>query len=254
MSPQTEAEQFNRVYEGTVSGPASMRDTRICHSAPDTIVVHIIWPAGDRVGPALGPSQLTYASMQPGFHRLTELLGSSGPSWGPESAASGFGLVRELLGLMSPLGRPNETAGQFSTDQWQVDQTLADVIAGLTTDLRGHPSLVDIAEHMDCSVRVASARVVDWFRRYHLTVDGWRSYVSRLRIELGRTLVQHPDVRTAELADWLGFRSSEAMFHAFDRVGMGAPVHRYRNASRFTLSDAHAGMSHAARRENRGSQ
>lgn len=104
-----------------------------------------------------------------------------------------------------------------------LDQRIAALVARTCSHLERHPGIDDLAGALGLPERRASERVGSYFRRYHLSFEGWRSYVATLRIELAWNLLGGRRLRSTEIATRLGYRSAPALYHALHRRGLTPP-------------------------------
>jgi hypothetical protein len=178
----------------------------------------------------------------------SELVQVIGPPGEPLHAAEdgiverhaqlGHALVAELesavrrgecpLDALRPIA--NELAGDGLDGDWVVrhaapvvdrgDASLLELVARYSCALRHNPGMDDLAAQLAMPERRASERVAAYFARFHADFVGWRDYLGTLRAELGWSLLCTRQLASRDVAQWLGYRSAPALYHALSRRGL----------------------------------
>ncbi|MEM9074417.1 MAG: hypothetical protein AAGE52_38340 [Myxococcota bacterium] len=111
---------------------------------------------------------------------------------------------------------------QFQETPSPTSLAVCRAVTRLSCELAAHPGMDDIARELGQRERRASEAAGRYFRDYHASFSGWRAYLATLRVELAHPVLQRRKVRAGDLASWLGYRSTPALYHALQRRGLGA--------------------------------
>jgi AraC-like DNA-binding protein len=96
-------------------------------------------------------------------------------------------------------------------------------LGGALSRMHEQPSLPEIAEALRLSERQVNRRLTDLARSYGHPFEGWRDFVHEMRLEWATHLLSIRGVSLARVATLAGYRSTEALFHAFSRRGLETP-------------------------------
>ena len=96
---------------------------------------------------------------------------------------------------------------------------LAQLVSDHIADLERHPGVDDLAASLGLSERRTSEALGAYFRRYHASYGGWRSYLSTTRIELALSTLRQRALAPSRLAERLGYRKVTSLYHALERRG-----------------------------------
>jgi AraC-like DNA-binding protein len=100
-------------------------------------------------------------------------------------------------------------------------------IDAVLNDLRVKPQLQDLEARLGCSRWTLQRSFHRLNRTYGLRglagATDWRAMRAFARLRVGGLLMSHPRAKTREVADYLGYRSPDAMCHAFANAGLPSP-------------------------------
>jgi AraC-like DNA-binding protein len=147
---------------------------------------------------------------------LVALLGTLG-------GTMGFSVAEEplLAGLLAPTMAERRFARALGASIWP---------------LRARPMIVDLCQALGCSERQVSRIASAYFRRYHLTVRGWRPFVHAFRLGIAVFLASTGRASAEAIAATVGFSSAVALHHAFSAAGLPTP--RALSARDWSATDA----------------
>lgn len=105
-----------------------------------------------------------------------------------------------------------------------LDQTLFSAVDRALCQLEQSPDTLDVVSELDWSRRTLSRRLAHVNQRYHVHTSGdWRSQRDFYRLLVGSLFLSHPRATTCGVARSLGYRSPEALCHAFSNAGLPSP-------------------------------
>ncbi len=96
---------------------------------------------------------------------------------------------------------------------------LARLVSAHIGALDRYPGVDDLADALGMSERRASEALSAYFRRYHASFGGWRSYLSTVRVELALSAIRQRALPPKRLAARLGYRKVTSLYHALERRG-----------------------------------
>ncbi|MEO0323933.1 MAG: hypothetical protein AAF447_13320 [Myxococcota bacterium] len=99
---------------------------------------------------------------------------------------------------------------------------MAQLVSEHIAALERYPGVDDLAAELGLSERRTSEALGAYFRRYHASYGGWRSYLSTTRIELALSTLRQRAMAPARLAERLGYRKVTSLYHALERRGFAA--------------------------------
>lgn len=134
--------------------------------------------------------------------------------------------ARAVQRLGDVLGLPELGAAFYVAPPDPGHARVAEVVSRRSSRLAEFPAMVDFAEALGRPERRVSETLADYFRAYHASFSGWRSYLSTLRVELALGLLADPRHKTSDIATWLGYRGAPAMYHALARRGLSPDLLR----------------------------
>ncbi len=147
---------------------------------------------------------------------LSQRLAFSLAQTSPQNARANLRQIARALGLPD-LERGLEPSVETKAE----DARLAALVSRQSQALDAHPGVDDFASALGKNERRTSEVLGRYFRRYHASFRGWRAYLATLRVELALGLLcARPRARSEDIARWLGYRSSPAMYHALERRGL----------------------------------
>lgn len=105
-----------------------------------------------------------------------------------------------------------------------LDQTLFSAVDRALCRLDQSPDTLDVVGELDWSRRTLSRRLARVNQRYRVHTSGdWRSQRDFYRLLVGSLFLSHPRATTSGVARNLGYRSPEALCHAFSNAGLPSP-------------------------------
>lgn len=90
--------------------------------------------------------------------------------------------------------------------------------------MHDQPSLSELAESLRLSERQLNRRMSELAVSYGHPFEGWRDFVHEMRVEWATHLLSIRNVSLARVATLAGYRSTEALFHAFSSRGLDTPT------------------------------
>ncbi len=103
------------------------------------------------------------------------------------------------------------------------NQRVATAVERSVASLSSSPTSIDLAGALDVGEHHALRCANAHFRRFYFSVNGWREYLRRRRIDLGAFFMGRADARTEDVARVLGFRSPTSFCHALNGAGLPSP-------------------------------
>lgn len=132
--------------------------------------------------------------------------------------------VEDPLRWLAALGPGWVDADRFATARAHVPepdaQRLASLVASHIAVPERYPGVDDLAVALGRDERRTSAALGRYFRRYHASFGGWRSYLATIRVELA--LGALGTMPASRLAERLGYRRATSLYHALERRGFTA--------------------------------
>jgi transcriptional regulator GlxA family with amidase domain len=142
----------------------------------------------------------------------------SGESADFEAFADTIALFREVG---APLGSvAAETLRGGPSDQ---DLRIARAIEGQVATLRSAASALSMGELADLSPRQLQRLLADYCKRYRMNGGTWREMRNRYRLQIAIVLLS-TSMPIAEIADEVGYASSNAFSRALSNVGLPTPT------------------------------
>jgi hypothetical protein len=155
-------------------------------------------------------------------HELSRALADTTPSERQSLVRS----TKRVLAALSSEGLPLDPDGVESAlaASHALDQMLFSAVDRALSRLENSPDTLDVVSELDWSRRTLSRRMARMNQRYQVHTSGdWRSQRDFYRLLLGSLLLSHPSATTAGVARSLGYRSPEALCHAFSNAGLPSP-------------------------------
>jgi hypothetical protein len=107
------------------------------------------------------------------------------------------------------------------------DQALVKQIDGSLGQLGNAPMLVDLESSLASARRTLTRRIRDLHERYALSGRGggrWRGLRDTYRLVIASILLTHADATPRRVAGLVGYRSVEALDHAFRNASLASPA------------------------------
>ncbi len=106
-------------------------------------------------------------------------------------------------------------------------QLALQAVDGVLADLQAQPQVVDLEARLSCSRWTLGRSIRGLSQKYGLSgVSGgtdWRSMRDFMRLRVAGIFMSHPQAATGVIARRVGYRSAEAMCHAFANAGLPSP-------------------------------
>jgi AraC-like DNA-binding protein len=96
-------------------------------------------------------------------------------------------------------------------------------LGGALSRMHEQPSLSELAETLQLSERHVHRRMTELARSYAHPFQGWRDFLHEMRLEWATHLLSIPGAPLPRVARLAGYRSTEALHHAFSARGVEPP-------------------------------
>jgi AraC-like DNA-binding protein len=136
-------------------------------------------------------------------------------------------IARDALAALRSEGLPLHADAPFGKDddasKLAGEHDVARAVERSVSSLASHPTGIDLADALGVGEEHALRRANAHFRRFYFSINNWREYLRKRRIELGAFFMGRHDARTEDVARALGFRSPTSFCHAFHAAGLPSP-------------------------------
>jgi AraC-like DNA-binding protein len=131
-----------------------------------------------------------------------------------------------LFARVAAEGLPAPDASALVTSD-PTNQAAMNAVDAILNELREHPQLIDLEASLGCSRWTLTRRLHALHKTYALSGLGgatdWRSMRDFARLRVAGLLMSNPRATTRGIAEYVGYRSPEAMCHAFANAGLPSP-------------------------------
>lgn len=152
---------------------------------------------------------------------------------GPDAEGAALDLVDLLRSLGLPIARMDR--GDLENGSTEDERRLSIAINEQLSNLPAYPSVDDIASELGWSSRHVNRRFAELASAYGLTHTNWRAMLHEMRLVTAFRMLSVRGVTTELVARYTGFRSPNALCHAFAKAGLPSPGVLARAAQREVL-------------------
>jgi AraC-like DNA-binding protein len=152
-----------------------------------------------------------------------ELLDSS--DRGERRPESAIGVVGRIVSRLHAIGLPFDSwkAKDLVTPIPPLLQRVADALGQNLSRLRTKPGVGNLERELGLSRRRIADLVSELSKRYGLNGSDWRTQRDGWRLHCGLAAMSHPDARTEDVAEAIGYGSANAFCHALREAHLPAP-------------------------------